>query len=270
MGQRTHKQAMLTMRGRRMLAELVLCQGWPTARAAERMNVSRPTARKWVRRFEAEGEAGLEDRPATAHRRPHRLSAERERVILAHRDARADRCHPIAWKLGENPATVHRVLARHARPRLWELDVATRQVVRYERDRPGELVHVDVKKQGRIPHGGGWRAHGRGQAARLQHQHQRHQPARLGFDYVHQMVDDRTRLAYAEIHDDDRGETAAAFTDRAIAWFAARGITIERAMTDNNSLRSLTGLWPGPGRPRGGPQVHPRLSTSDQRTRRNG
>ena len=135
---------------------------------------------------------------------------------------------------------------------------------------PGELVHVDVTKQGRIPHGGGWRAHGRGQAARLGHQHQRHQPARLGCDYVHQMVDDHTRLAYAEIHDDDRGETAAAFTDRAIAWFAARGITIERVMTDNNSLLSLTGLWPGPGRPRRGPQAHPRLSTSDQRTRWNG
>ena len=82
MGQRTHKQAMLPMRGRRMLAELVLCQGWPIARSAERMNVARPTARKWVRRFEAEGQARLEDRSATAHRRPHRLLAERERVIL--------------------------------------------------------------------------------------------------------------------------------------------------------------------------------------------
>jgi transposase len=90
-GQRTHKQAMLPTRERRMLAKLGLCQGWPIARAAQRMNVARPTARKWVRRFEAEGQAGLEDRPATAHRRPHRLSAERQRVILAHRDARADR-----------------------------------------------------------------------------------------------------------------------------------------------------------------------------------
>ena len=165
MGQRTHKQAMLPMRGRRMLAELVLCQGWPIARAAERMNVARPTARKWVRRFEAEGEAGLEDRPATARRRPHRLSPARERAIVDRRDATLAGPHPIGWTLGENPATVHRVLARHARPWLWELDVAARQVVRYERDRPGELVHVDVKKQGRIPHGGGWRAHGRGQAA---------------------------------------------------------------------------------------------------------
>jgi transposase len=135
-GQRTHKQAMLPMRGRRMLAELVLCQGWPIARAAERLCVSRPTARKWVRRFEAEGEAGLEDRPATARRRPHRLSPARERAILDRRDATLAGPHPIGWTLGENSATVHRVLARHARPRLWELDVAAQQVVRYERDQP--------------------------------------------------------------------------------------------------------------------------------------
>lgn len=235
MGQRMHRQAMLTMRGRRMLAGLVVHEGWPIARAAERMNVSRPTARKWVRRYEAEGEAGLADRPATAHRRPHRLSAERERAIVAHRDAHAEGPHAIGWKLGENPATVHRVLARHGRPRLWELDRATRQVVRYERDRPGELVHVDVKKQGRIPDGGGWRAYGRGQAGRLERQEGPHRPARLGFDYLHQMVDDRTRVAYAEIHPDDRAATAVAFTARAIAWFAARGVPIERVMTDNGS-----------------------------------
>ena len=235
MGQRSHRRAMLTIRGRRMLAGLVCEHGWPIARAAERMNVSRPTARKWVQRYRSEGEAGLEDRPSTPVRRPHRLSPARERAILARRDTYAEGPHPIGWKLGENPATVHRVLARHQRPRLWELDRATRQVVRYERDRPGELTHVDVKKQGRIPQGGGWRVHGRGNAGQVgQRRDHGHQP-RHGFDYVHQMVDDRTRLAYAEIHDDDRAATAVAFTDRAIAWFAAQGVAIERVMTDNGS-----------------------------------
>lgn len=245
MGQRNHRRAMLTIRGRRMLADLVCEHGWPIARAAERMNVSRPTARKWVRRYQADGEAGLEDRPAAAHRRPHRLSAEREQAILDRRDTIAEGPHPIGWKLGENPATVHRVLARHGRPRLWELDCATRKVVRYERDRPGELAHVDVKKQGRIPDGGGWRVHGRGHAGRLARQDGRHRPGRLGFDYVHQMVDDHTRLAYAEIHDDDRADTAVAFTERAIAWFAARGVPIERVMTDNGACyrsRAFRGL----------------------------
>lgn len=239
MGQRSHRRAMLTMRGRRLLAELVCEHGWPIARAAERMNVSRSTARKWVRRFEAEGEAGLEDRPSTPQRRPHRLSEEREQAILDRRDAWLEGPHPIAWKLGENAATVHRVLARRGRPRLWEIDAPTREVVRYERDRPGELAHVDVKKQGRIPDGGGWRVHGRGQAPTLEAQHGRRRPGRLGFDYVHQMVDDHTRIAYGEIHHDDRAETAAAFTRRAIAWFAARGVPIERIMTDNgNCYRS--------------------------------
>lgn len=245
-----------------MLADLVLVHGWPIARAAERMNVSRPTARKWVRRYEAEGDAGLADRSATPRRRPHRLSPAREQAILDHRDAHAEGPHPIGWKLGENPATVHRVLARHGRPRLWELDVATRQVVRYERDRPGELVHVDVKKQGRIPDGGGWRVHGRGQAPTLKAQHGRRQPARLGFDYVHQMVDDRTRVAYAEIHHDDRTDTAVAFTARAIAWFAACGVPIERVMTDNGSCyrsRRFRGLLANGASPTSAPaRIGPR------------
>ena len=123
-------------------------------------------------------------------------------------------------------------------PLLRHLDLPTGKVVRYERERPGELVHIDVKKQGRIPDGGGWRVHGRG-AGTARHRRQRPTPAgsgaRLGYDYVHVAVDDHTRLAYAEIHADERRETAAGFLTRAVAWFAEHTITVQRVLTDNGS-----------------------------------
>ncbi|MFA9447196.1 DDE-type integrase/transposase/recombinase, partial [Egicoccus sp. AB-alg6-2] len=128
-------------------------------------------------------------------------------------------------------------------PRLADLDRATRTVVRYQRERPGELLHVDVKKQGRIPDGGGWRFHGRGNAPELRAQERRtrhRKQPRLGYDYLHIAVDDRSRIAYVEAHRDERKETATAFMSRAIDWFAEHGITIERVMTDNGSCyRSL-------------------------------
>ena len=152
---------------------------------------------------------------------------------MARRDDHAEGPHRIGWELGESPSTVHRVLTRHRRPRLCDIDRATRTVVRYERDRPGELVHVDVKKQGRIPDGGGWRVHGRGSAAQRASRRGKGRGPRLGYDYLHIAVDDRTRVAYVEAHTDERKATAAGFMTRAIGWFADHGVTIERVMTDN-------------------------------------
>ena len=136
---------------------------------------------------------------------------------------------PTASDLGEAPATVHRVLRRLGAPRLRDLDRPTCTVVRYERERPGELVHIDVKKLGRIPVGGGWRVHGRaGVPGSKRHRGD-------GYDFVHAAVDDRSRLAYAEILNDERKETAAGFVARAIRFYADHGVTVERVLTDNGA-----------------------------------
>jgi transposase InsO family protein len=166
------------------------------------------------------------------------LSPEREAAILQRRRDTLEGPHRIGWALGESHSTVHRVLRRNGMARLCDIDRATRTVVRYERDRPGELVHVDVKKQGRIPDGGGWRIHGRGAGVarlRWQEPHARDGRTRLGYDYLHIAVDDRSRVAYVEAHPDERKDTAAAFMARAIEWFADHGVTVERVMTDNGS-----------------------------------
>ena len=245
MEHRRHPRAKLTVEGRKLLVGRVRGEGWPVARAAEAMGISRACAHSWLKRFDEAGEAGLVDRSSRPHRSPNRLPAEREAAIIARRDETLEGPHRIAWALGESRSTVHRVLRRNGMPRLCDLDRATRIVVRYQRDRPGELVHVDVKKQGRIPDGGGWRVHGRGDAPRLRDQRPVGQPRdgrpRLGYDYLHIAVDDRSRIAYVEVHRDERKDTAAAFIQRAVGWFAEHGITVERVMTDNGSCyRSRT------------------------------
>jgi transposase InsO family protein len=225
----SHPRAKLTVQGRHLLVGRVLEGGWTVPMAAEAQGCSAATGYKWLRRFVAEGPQGLRDRSSRPHRSPARLSRAREAAILARREATLEGPHRIAWALGESPATVHRVLRRLGVPRLRDLDRPTRTVVRYERERPGELVHVDVKKQGRIPAGGGWRIHGRDRRAgsrKLRGQ---------GYDFVHAAVDDRSRLAYAEILTDERKETASAFMTRALGFFAERGITVERVLTDNGS-----------------------------------
>jgi transposase InsO family protein len=223
----------LTIEGRRLLVERVRRLGWPTARAAEAQGVSRATAYKWLARYDTGGDAALADRTSRPHRSPTRLSLAREAAILARRDDHLEGPHRIGWELGEAPSTVSRVLVRHGRVRLCDIDRATRTVVRYERDRPGELVHVDVKKQGRIPDGGGWRVHGRGSAGHIDSRRAKRRQPRLGYDYLHIAVDDRSRVAYVEAHHDERKDTAAAFMIRAVAWFADHGITVERVLTDN-------------------------------------
>jgi transposase InsO family protein len=215
--------------GRLLLVERVLEEGWSVPMASEAQGCSPATGYKWIRRFLAEGVDGLKDRSSRPHHCPMRLSPARERAILRRREATLEGPHRIAWALGEAPATVHRVLRRRGAPRLRDLDRPTRTVVRYERERPGELIHVDIKKQGRIPAGGGWRAHGRANVPSSK----RHRGD--GYDFIHAAVDDRSRLAYAEILADERKETAAGFMSRAISFYQQRGISIERVLTDNGS-----------------------------------
>jgi transposase InsO family protein len=225
----THPRAKLTVEGRRLLVERVLELGWSVPMAAEAQGCSAATGYKWIRRFTIEGHRGLHDRSSRPHRSPARLSPAREAAIFTRRAETLEGPHRIAWALGEAPSTVHRVLRRLGAPRLRDLDRPSRIIVRYERERPGELVHVDIKKQGRVPQGGGWRIHGRDRLTGSR-RHRGH-----GYDFIHAAVDDRSRVAYAEILADERKETASAFMIRALGFFAERGITVERVLTDNGS-----------------------------------
>jgi transposase InsO family protein len=189
-------------------------------------------------RYEAEGEAGLCDRSSRPHRSPNRTPAEVEARVLAAR--REHRRGPdwLGAELGIPARTVSRILRRHGAPRLGECDPLTGELiraskttaVRYERPRPGDLVHMDVKKIGRIPNGGGWRAHGRQMGTTAAKKR-----ARIGYDYIHSIVDDHSRYAYSEILGDEKAQTCAGFFARAVKVFAAAGITnIGEVMTDNH------------------------------------
>lgn len=228
----SHVNARLTVHGRRLLVDRVAA-GRPVAHIAAELGVSRQTAYRWVRRFRIEGPAGLQDRSSRPHSSPGRTSPDREQAVL---DARRRlRFGPlrIAATTGVPARTVARILRRHQVPRLADCDPLTgipirasrATMTRYERDLPGELVHLDVKKLGRIPDGGGWRAHGRSEQVRGRG---------IGYDYVHVAIDDHTRLGYAEVLPDEKGTTAAGFLTRAAAYFTAHGINrIERVITDN-------------------------------------
>jgi transposase InsO family protein len=221
----SHRNARLTVFGRRLLVDRVR-SGRPVAHVAAEMGISRVTAHKWVRRWRTEGEAGLHDRSSRPLTTPHRTPARTEAQVCRLRQARKLGPARIGPILDLPASTVHRILTRHGLNRLAFLDRPTGRLIRrYERDRPGELVHVDVKKLGRIPDGGGHKVHGR-HAGR---------PIRgMGFDYVHSAVDDHTRLAYSEIHRDEKAATCAGFLDRAAAFFQTVGIDrIERVLTDN-------------------------------------
>jgi transposase InsO family protein len=233
-----HRNAPLTPLGRRILVDRVLA-GRPVAHVAHEMGISRPTAYKWLRRYRTEGQAGLVDRSSRPHRSPRRVPDELERRILALRRERKAGPWRIGDELGIATSTVHRVLVRHRLNRLAWLDRPTGRVIRrYERSRPGELVHLDTKKLGRIPDGGGHRMHGRavGRSAK-----QRRTP--VGFDYVHSLIDDHSRLAYSEIHPAEDGACAAAFLDRAIRFFNQHQIRIERILTDNAWCYRHTVEW---------------------------
>jgi transposase InsO family protein len=191
------------------------------------MGVSRKTADKWWRRWLAEGETALEDRSSRPHRCPHQTPARVEERIVRLRQRRKLGPARISSIVGIPASTVHRVLCRHGLNRIAWMDRPTGQVIRrIHTDRPGELVHVDVKKLGRIPPGGGWRAHGRENLLR--------QPrAKVGYDYVHSAIDAHSRLAFSEILTNEKGPTCAGFWKRAHQFFDAHGITIEAVLSDN-------------------------------------
>jgi transposase InsO family protein len=238
-----HRNAPLTETGRLRLARCIVEDGWPVRRAAERFQVSHTTAYRWATRYREQGPAGMSDLPCRPRRSPGQLSRRTERRILGLRVSKRLGPARIAWQLHLNPSTVHRVLSRYGCPRLACLDRATNAPVRrYERDRPGELVHVDVKKLGNIPDGGGHRAAGRARGFRNKRHTTTERKNRwpvIGYGYLHTALDDHTRLAYTEILADERKDTAAAFLTRAHAWYATLGIIIERVLSDNgNCYRS--------------------------------
>ena len=229
----THANAPFTPAGRLRLARLIIEDGWPVRRAAERFQCSPATASRWARRYRAG--LPMTDRSSRPHRQPTRTSQRRERRIIALRFTRRWGPHRISYHLRIPRSTVERVLRRYRMPLLTHLDSATGLPVRrsparrYEHSSPGDLVHVDIKKLGRIPDGGGHRVLGR-QAGRKNNPR-----TGRGYAFLHHAVDDHSRLAYSEILTDERKETAAAFWARANAFFTAAGITVIRVLTDNGS-----------------------------------
>jgi transposase InsO family protein len=219
-----HANARLTEFGRLLLVQRVTELGWPPAQAAESLGVSRATAYKWLARYRSEGRAGLADRSSRARRCPHALPASQVRRVLAARRRHRQGPHRLAWRLGMARSTIYGVLRRHGMSRLAHTDRPSGAVVRYQRERPGELVHLDVKKLGRIPRGGGHRIHGRATARRGRG---------IGYDYLHSAIDDRSRVAFSQILPDQTGETSARFLVEAASFFAEHGVIIQRVLTDN-------------------------------------
>ncbi|QFU89542.1 IS481 family transposase [Amycolatopsis sp. YIM 10] len=237
----SHRNAPLSPTGRLRLARCVVDDEWPLRRAAERFQVSVSTAQRWAGRYRAEGEAGMTDRSSRPHHCPRRTPTRTERRIVKVRVLRRWGPARIAFFLRLVPSTVHRVLVRFGLARLAHLDRATGHPIRrYERATPGELVHVDIKKLGNIPEGGGHRAVGRQAGQR----HRTRTPGKtldaggnshVGYSYLHNAVDDHSRLVYSEILPDEKKDTAVAFWQRAQTFFAAHGITVERVLTDNGA-----------------------------------
>ena len=232
-----HPNAPLTPEGRRRMVTCVIDQRWTIEATAERFQVDAKTVRKWRDRFLAEGETGLLDRSSRPRRSPNRTPRPVRRQVIAMRKKRRWGADHIAFELGLAASTVQHILRDAGLGRLDRGDRATNTeaVRRYQRDRPGELIHVDVKKIAAIPAGGGWRLHGRGNDS-----HGGHSGA--GYRYIHTALDDRTRIIYSEILDNEQAATAAAFWRRAAAWFSTVGITCERVITDNGACYR-SGLW---------------------------
>jgi transposase InsO family protein len=237
----SHANAALTRRHRLKLARAVVEDGWSISYAAAVFNVSWPTAKRWADRYRTAGEAGMADRSSRPHRCPRRTPQPIVRMIVHLRWKKRLGPVAIADRLGLAPSTVHAVLVRCRLNRLSHVDRATGEPIRrYEHDEAGFLLHVDVKKLGNIPDGGGWRYTGRAQgkrnrAATPDKPRSKHHGPLLGTAFVHTVLDDHSRVAYAEIHDDETAATALGVLRRAVAWFAARGVTVQRVLTDNGS-----------------------------------
>jgi transposase InsO family protein len=229
-----HGNAALSWSGRRRLALRVVGEGWTVVAAAEAAGVSVRCARKWVGRYRSEGEAGLLDRSSAPKRIANRTAADRVDAIVKLRRLRFTAAE-IAETLGMALSTVSGILTRTGLGRLGRIGLE--QPVRYERSRPGELVHIDIKKLGRIQGGAGKRVRG----GIRQHSNPKYTDAAgnvrrsVGWEYVHIAIDDHSRLAYAEVLPNEKAATAAGFLSRAVAFYARYGITVERLLTDNGA-----------------------------------
>jgi len=220
-----HSRAKLTPFGRLLLVDRVAVLGWTVAAASEALGVASATGHKWVRRHRQEGLAGLSDRSSRPLNCPRQLSASAERRILRNRRRMRAGPHSLGPRLGHPRSTVYKVLRRNGVSRLRDRDRPTGVPVRYTREHPGELLHLDVKKLARIPDGGGHRILGRerGRAGR---------PKGGGYDYLHVAVDDCSRVAYVGICADERGPTSARFLLEAAMFFDSQGVRIQQVLTD--------------------------------------
>ena len=235
----SHANAALTPRARLRLAQLVVERGWTYAEAAKMFMVAPRTAKKWADRYRAEGRAGMIDRSSRPHRSPNKTSREVVRRIVRLRWRHRLGPVQIAGRLGLSPSTVHAVLVRCRINRLSRIDRVTGEPLRrYEHPHPGSLIHVDVTKFGNIPDGGGHRYVGRQQGALNKRataglpKGSDYKP-RTGKAFLHTVIDDHSRVAYVEICADEKADTAAGVLRRAVTWFAERGVSVERVLSDN-------------------------------------
>jgi len=245
-----HVNAALTPKHRLRLARLIVEDGWPPSRAAEFFNVSWRTADKWAQRYRDDGPAAMNDRSSARHTQARRTPQPVVRKIVHLRLKKRLGPVQIGARLQMPASTVHAVLVRCRLNRLTYIDRVTGEPARrYERARPGELLHVDTTKFGNIPDGGGWRFVGKQQGDhnrqatrdRTGLKSRKYHP-KVGTCFVHTVIDDFTRLAYAECHNDETAATAVAVLARAVAWFAVHGVVVERVLSDNGSAYK-SHLW---------------------------
>ena len=239
----SHANAALTPRARLRLAKLIVEERWPVIVAAKMFMTSPPTARKWAARFRAEGPAGMVDRSSRPRSMPTKTPPATVKRILRLRWRRRLGPAQIAGELGISASTVHAVLVRARINRLSHIDRVTGEPIRrYEHDHPGAMIHVDVTKFGNIPDGGGWRYVGEQQgkqnkqrAARAGAGYTEKGHPNIGTAFLHTVLDDHSRVAYVEICTDEKAVTAIGVLERAVAWFADHGVTVERVLSDNGS-----------------------------------
>jgi transposase InsO family protein len=238
----SHANATLTPITRLRLARLVVQGGWTYTAAAKMFMVSPRTAKKWADRYRTEGTAGMDDRTSRPHHCPSKTPTRIVRRIVALRWRHRLGPVQIGGRLGIPPSTVHAVLVRCRINRLSRIDRVTGEPLRrYEHDHPGSLIHVDVTKFGNIPDGGGWRYVGHQQGDRnkaktaLRTGRTAKGHPNIGTAFVHTVIDDHSRVAYAEICPDEKATTAIAVLHRAVAWYAERGVTVQRVLSDNGS-----------------------------------
>ena len=265
----SHANAALTPRARLRVARLVVDQGVPIGEVAARFQCSWPTVKRWAARYAA-GEP-MVDRSSRPHAMPAKTCPATTKRIVSLRLRKRLGPVQLAVYVGVAPSTVHRVLARCRLNRLAHVDRATGEPVRrYEHDHPGSMLHVDVKKYGNIPDGGGWRfvgrLHGdRNRAATPGKPKNAHYNPKMGHAFVHTVIDDHSRVAYAEVHDDETAATATAVLRRAVAWFAARDVTTARVLSDNGSRLPVAPVAGRVRRARDQALPHPALPATDER-----